>query len=443
MRYLPHTDEEISEMLGVVGAESLDDLFSTVPTNCCCRLPIDLPEALSEWDLNRHMDELSGNMAVSPDYKVFMGAGSYDHFIPASNTYVRSRSEFVTSYTPYQPEMSQGTLQGIYEYQTLAARLMGMDVATASHYDGATALTEALLMAIRKTRKQKVAVSRLVHPLHREVIKTYFGPTGFEIIELPAGPDGRTDLSAIDGLDDIAAVAIQSPNFFGCIEDLKIAAEKAGAQKALFITSFTEAIAYGLLKSPGSLGAEIVAGDGQSLGLPRSFGGPGLGMLGSKSKYVRSLPGRLVGRATDVNGKDGFVLTLSTREQHIRREKATSNICSNNSLCALSAAIYMATLGGSGLRRLAEMNHQKAEYLKNELKKAGMTIPFSAKTFNEFVVKFPDGFKSSYDRLLEKKIVAGLPLASYYPELADHYLLCATETASREDMDMLVREVTV
>lgn len=442
MRYLPHTDAEIAEMLGVVGVDSLDDLFGTIPRSCCCRLPITLPEALTEWELDDHMDALAGKMAVSPEYKVFMGAGSYEHFIPSSNISMRSRSEFVTSYTPYQPEVSQGTLQAIYEYQTLAARLMGVDVATASHYDGATALTEALLMAIRKTRRKKVAVSALVHPHHRQVIKTYFDPTAFEIVELPYLADGRTDLSAIDDLEDVAGVALQSPNFLGCIEDLKAAQEKIKAKKALFIASFTEAIAYGLLKSPGSQGADIVTGEGQSLGIPRSFGGPGLGMLGSKSAYLRSLPGRLVGRAKDVDGKDGFVLTLSTREQHIRREKATSNICSNNSLCALAAAMYMATLGGTGMRQLAELNHAKAEYLKQELKTAGITVPFTAPTFNEFVVKFPDGFQHRYEELLNRKIVAGLPLESSYPELAGHYILCATETFSKEDLDTLVREVT-
>jgi glycine dehydrogenase subunit 1 len=441
MRYLPHTPEEIDAMLKVIGVGSLDELFATIPKSCCCRLEMDLPKALTEWELNDHMDELASRVAVSPEYKVFMGAGSYDHYVPASAQYVTSRSEFVTSYTPYQPEISQGTLQAIYEYQTLATRLMGVEVATASHYDGSTALAESLLMAIRVTGKKKVAVSRLVHPHYRQVVKTYFDPTGYEVVELPVLKTGRTDLSALSAADDLAAVALQSPNFFGCIEDLAAAEKPIHACQALFIVSFTEPLAYGLLKSPGSLNADIVCGEGQSLGLPRSFGGPGLGMLGSSKKYVRNLPGRLVGRTKDVDGRDGFVLTLATREQHIRREKATSNICTNNSLCATTAAVYMASLGGSGFRRLAQLNRDKAEYLKKELQKAGHTIPFDTPTFNEFVVRFPDGFEDRYRKLLEKKIVAGLPMESHYPELTDHYLLCATETVSRRDMDALVKEV--
>ena len=441
MRYLPHTPQEIDAMLKVIGVGSLDDLFVTIPKSCCCRLGMDLPEALTEWELNDHMDELTSRMAVSPEYKVFMGAGSYDHHVPASAQYVTSRSEFVTSYTPYQPEISQGTLQAIYEYQTLATRLMGVEVATASHYDGSTALAESLLMAIRVTGRKKVAVSQSVHPMYRRVVKTYFDPTGYEVIELPYLESGRTDLAALDSQDELAAVALQSPNFFGCIEDLAAADKAVHAKQALFIVSFTEPLAYGLLKSPGSLNADIVCGEGQSLGLPRSFGGPGLGMLGSSKKYVRNLPGRLVGRTKDVDGRDGFVLTLATREQHIRREKATSNICTNNSLCATTAAVYMASLGGSGFRQLAQLNRDKAEYLKKELQAAGHTIPFAAPTFNEFVVRFPDGFDNRYQKLLDKKIVAGLPLECHYPELTDHYLLCATETASRQDMDTLVKEV--
>jgi glycine dehydrogenase subunit 1 len=442
MRYLPHTHQDIDDMLKVVGVDSLESLFSSIPETCCCRIGLNLPEPLTEWELNDHMDELAGQMAVSPDHKIFMGAGSYDHYIPASVSALLGRSEFVTSYTPYQPEMSQGTLQAIFEYQTLVCRLLGMEVATASHYDGSTALAEALLMAIRITRKKKVAVSKLIHPLHRKVMQTYFDPTGFEIVELPYLPDGRTDLSGLADPGELAAVAIQSPNFFGIVEDLAAAGKAIHDHNGLFIVSFTEPLAYGLLKNPGSLGADIACGEGQSLGLSRSFGGPGLGMLASRATYVRNLPGRLVGQTTDLDGKRGFVLTLATREQHIRREKATSNICTNNSLCALTVAIYLASLGGSGIRELARINRDKAEYLKEALGKAGVQKPFDAPTFNEFVVAFPAGFESTYGRLVEKKIIAGLPLERYYPELRDHYLLCATETVSRADMDALVREVT-
>ncbi|MCF8067946.1 MAG: aminomethyl-transferring glycine dehydrogenase subunit GcvPA [Desulfobacterales bacterium] len=441
MQYLPHTKEDIKSMLEVVGVSSLDELFSSIPENCRFDGRLNLPEPMTEWELDDHMDSLAGNMAVSPDYKIFIGAGSYTHHIPMSVKYVTSRSEFVTCYTPYQPEVSQGTLQAIYEYQTMAATLMGMDVATASHYDGATALAEALLIAARKKKKKYVAISSLIHPHYREVIHTYFSPTQYEIIELPYLENGRTDLSQLESGDEFGALAIQSPNFFGCIENLKNAADIAHDQNALFIGSYTEAMAYGLLKNPGSMGADIVAGEGQSLGIAKSYGGPALGMLGSKKEFMRMLPGRLVGKTTDQDGRPGFVLTLATREQHIRREKATSNICSNNNLCALSAVAYMASLGGTGFRKLAQLNHDKAEYLKSELKKAGGKIPFESPTFNEFVVRFKNGFDKKYARLKDKKILAGLPLATFYPELENHYLMCVTETLKKEDMDMLIQEV--
>ena len=441
MRYLPHTDEDVAAMLGVVGVSDLDGLFAAIPADCRMSGELRLPPALTEWELDGHMDRLAGSMAVSPEWSTFLGAGSYDHHIPAVVSSLVARSEFVTSYTPYQPELLQGTLQGLYEYQTLAARLLGMEVATASHYDGAAALAEALLMAVRITKRKKVALSRALHPHYREVVRTYFAPTGYEIEEIPFLATGLTDLTRLEDAGELAAVVVQSPNFFGCIEDLREAGERAHAAGALLVATFTEALAYGLLKSPGSQGADITAGEGQSLGIPRSFGGPALGILTSRKLYMRSLPGRLVGQTKDREGKRGFVLTLATREQHIRREKATSNICSNNSLCALAAAIYLAALGGTGFRRLAALNHDKAEYLKQALRDAGCAIPFSAPTFNEFVVSAPGGFDARYRRLIGKKILAGLPLGPYYPELAGHNLLCVTETAGREAMDALAREV--
>jgi len=441
MRYFPHTPEDITEMLKTVGVGSLEDLFSTIPTDCRRKSDLNLPQALTEWELNNHIDELCASMAVSPEYKVFMGAGSYEHYIPVSLNHLLSRSEFVTSYTPYQPEMSQGTLQAIFEYQTLTARLLGMEVANASHYDGASALAEAALMAVRISRRKKVAVSRLVHPHYRRVLATYLAPTDYEILELPYRPDGTTDLSALDGMDELAAVIVQSPNFFGCLENLKNIGDKTRAEKTLFIVGFSEPLAYGMYKNPGSQGADIVCGEGQSLGIPRSFGGPALGMFATLMKYVRNMPGRLVGQTTDVEGKRGFVLTLATREQHIRREKATSNICTNHSLCALASAMYMASLGGSGIKTLARLNYDKSEYLKGALRKAGFSIPFKQSTFNEFVVQFKDGFEMTYERLAAEKIIAGLPLECYYPELPNHYLLCVTETISKQDMDDLVKKV--
>lgn len=438
MRYLPHTDEDIASMLEAIGVDSLDALFSMVPKDCRFEGKLDLPGPLTEWELRDHMAALADETAAGAEYKVFMGAGSYEHFIPESVSYLLGRSEFSTAYTPYQPEVSQGTLQAIYEYQTLVTRLLGMEAANASLYDGATALAEALLMAARVTRRRRVAVSKTIHPLYRQVLRTYLEPTGFEIIELGYLGDGRTDLSSIDGNDELAAVAVQSPNFFGVIEDLQAAGEKARETGALFIAGFTEPLAYGILKSPGELGADIACGEGQSLGIPQSFGGPGLGMFACKKSYVRNIPGRLVGQTVDADGKRGFVLTLATREQHIRREKATSNICTNNSLCALASAMYMASLGRTGFRELAALNRDNSEYLKSELAKAGCKILFSGPTFNEFVVEFPT---DTYDRLLDRKMLAGLPLAPYYPELTGKYLLCATEVRTKADMDALVGEV--
>jgi len=442
MRYLPHTKEDISAMLKVVGIDALEGLFSTIPEGCRKIGPLNLPGPLTEWELNLHMASLAGSMATMPEYRVFMGAGSYEHFIPSSVSSLLGRSEFVTSYTPYQPEISQGTLQGIFEYQTLICRLLGMEIANASMYDGASALAEALLMAARITKKKKVVLSTLVHPYYREVVKTYLKPTGYGVVELPYLEDGKTDLSALDGMTELAAIALQSPNFFGCIEDLATVHERAMESGAMFITSFTEALAYGLLKNPGSCGADIVCGEGQSLGIPQSFGGPSLGIFATRMKHVRSMPGRLVGKTVDRAGKRGFVLTLATREQHIRREKATSNICTNQGLCALGAAMYMASLGKNGIRELARLNYDKAEYLKSQLRKSGFKIRFDGPTFNEFVVEFPGSFEPAYNRLLKEKTVAGLPLAPYFPELANHYLMCVTETRTREDMDTLIRGIT-
>jgi len=442
MRYLPHTEQDIAEMLQVVGADSLDALFSTIPEACLRKNALNLPEPMTEWELNEHMAALAGSMAAAPHYKVFMGAGSYEHHIPATVPFLIGRSEFYTAYTPYQPEISQGTLQGIFEYQSLVAFLLGMEVANASMYDGASALAEALLMASRITRSKKLAISRLIHPLYRRVVQTYLGPGDFEIIELPYSADGRTDFSQLTSMDGLAAVAVQSPNFFGCIEDLAAVSNMTQGSKTLLVASFTEPLAFGLIKSPGSQGADIVCGEGQSFGIPQSYGGPGVGMFACKKDYMRNMPGRLVGKTQDKDGKQGFVLTLSTREQHIRREKATSNICSNSGLCAMTSAVYMASLGGTGLRELARLNYDKAEYLKDRLCQAGFKIPFAASTFNEFVVQFQPGFDTTYQRLLDEKIVAGLPLAPYYPELADHYLLCATETRTQKDMDRLIDSLT-
>jgi glycine dehydrogenase subunit 1 len=443
MRYLPHTQEDIDQMLAITGHASVDDLFETIPDALKTKAPLNIPEALSEWDLNEHMEALASANIACKNYKCFIGAGSYDHFIPSIVPYLISRSEFATAYTPYQPEVSQGTLQGIYEFQTMITELLGMDIATASHYDCGTALAECALIALRKNKKaNKIAVSSLVHPSHRQIINTYITPSGYEMVEIPRTQEGLTDTAALAAMDGIAGVAIQSPNFFGNIEDLGAFKAIAEAKDILFITSFTESLAYGLLKNPGSCGADLVAGEGQSLGIAKTFGGPGLGLLAGSKKLMRNLPGRLIGRTKDANGDDGYVLTLATREQHIKRGKASSNICSNNGLNAMIAAMYLATVGKIGIREIAQQNHDNAVYLKEVLGKAGFESVFDAPFFNEFVVKAPKGFSQKRTDLIQSQcIFAGIDLEPYYPELKDHYLFCATEKVSKKDMDQLAKEV--
>ena len=442
MRYLPHTQEDITAMLQATGNTSLEDLFSGIPESCRMTNDWQLPEPKTEWELNDHMQAIAQTMKVDQNFKVLIGAGSNHHHIPETVKALMSRSEFLTAYTPYQPEMAQGTLQGIFEYQTLTARLLGMDVVNASMYDGASAFAEALLMGLRIGKKKtKVAVSQAIHPHYRATAAAYLNPTEFELIELPYLEDGRTDLSGLSDLQDVAAVALQSPNFFGVIEDLAGAAQAIHEQQALFITCFSESLAYGLLKNPGDCGADIVCGEGQSFGLARSFGGPGLGMFGCRQPFTRNLPGRLVGETKDLDGKRGYVLTLATREQHIRREKATSNICSNQGICAMTAGMYMASLGGTGLRELSRLNYDKTQYLKNALVARGARLTFEAPTFNEFVVEFPQDFQPARQRLLEQNIVAGLELGRLYPELKGRYLFGITETTSRQDMDRVADEV--
>jgi glycine dehydrogenase subunit 1 len=443
MRYLPHTDDEITAMLAVVGRNSLDELFCSIPDHCRYQGEMPLPEVLSEWQLEEHFVELGEAMAVGSRHKVLIGGGSAHHFIPESIRALVSRSEFLTAYTPYQPEIAQGTLQGIYEYQTLTARLLGMDVANASMYDGASALAEALLMALRIGRKKtRVAVAGSIHPHYRQVVRTYLGPAGYEVVELPVGPEGRCDLSALGDLGELAAVAVQSPNFFGVVEDLELLGQQIHQSGALFIVSFSEPLAFGLFKNPGECGADIACGEGQSFGMPRSFGGAGLGMFACREQFVRNMPGRLVGETLDRQGRRGFVLTLATREQHIRREKATSNICSNQGICAMTAAMYMASLGGTGLRRLARLNYDKAQYCQDRLGQVGGKVLWNSPVFNEFVIEFAErDFSPVRQRLLAAGIVAGLDLGRFYPEHAGRYLFGITETIDKAVIDRVAEEV--
>lgn len=436
-RYFPHTPEEEAQMLSAVGAKNLSDLFASVPMESRHPGPLALGEPMSEWALTSRATELASKQACCG--AAWVGAGSYSHYIPATVAELSGRSEFYTSYTPYQAEMSQGTLQGIFEFQTLIARLTGMEVANASMYDGATAMAEAMLMACRVTKRMSAVVSEAVHPHYREVLRTYATAAGVELSELKADAAGQTVLSG--DASKLAAVLIQSPNVFGVIEPLSKAADWIHGGKGLLVAGFTEAVAYGLLASPGSQGADIVCGEGQSLGLAQGFGGPGVGLLATKKDYMRNIPGRLVGQTTDTEGRRAFVLTLSTREQHIRREKAVSNICSNSGLCAMTAAMFMASMGSTGFNELAKCNHSVAEYLKAGLLKRGFTPAYTGATFNEFVLRAPAGFEKKWLALQDKGVLFGLRLDKWYGK-PDHYLFCATETRSKAEIDHMLTEVT-
>jgi glycine dehydrogenase subunit 1 len=434
MRYIPHTEEDIQTMLEFVGARRIEDLFEMIPREYRLSKSLNLPESLSEPDLLRHLQGLP-----SVAYSSFLGAGAYHHFIPSVISALISRSEFYTAYTPYQPEISQGTLQAIFEYQTLMCQLTGMEVSNASVYDGASSLAEAVLMAERVTKRKKILLSEAVHPEYRKVIQTYIDPDQLEIIRIPYKKDeGRTDerrlFDLIDG--EVSGVVIQSPNFFGVIEDLRPMADKVHEAGGLMIVGFSEAVAYGILKPPGEEGADIVAGEGQSFGIPLSYGGPYLGIFATREKVVRNMPGRLVGETIDLEGRRGFVLTLATREQHIRRERATSNICTNEGLCALMATIYLSCLGKRGLRELALMNLSKAEYAKKVVSQIrGCRLVFSSPTFNEFVLRIQGEPDRILERMKGKRILGGFPLGKFFPEMNHHLLITVTEMNTREEID--------
>jgi len=434
VRYIPHTKEDCQKMLEVIGLKEVEDLFEPIPKKYRLSKPLNLPGPLSELDLLRYLQGLQ-----SPLFDSFLGAGAYHHFIPAVISTLTSRSEFYTAYTPYQSEISQGTLQAIFEYQTLMCQLIGMEVSNASMYDGASSLAEAVLMANRITKRKKVLLSQAIHPEYRKVIQTYIGPDKEEIVLVPyKKDDGRTDEKVLfDLLDrEVSAVVVQSPNFFGVIEDLHPIIEKVHENRSLMIVGFSEAIAYGILKPPGAMGADIVAGEGQSLGIPLSFGGPYLGIFTTREKFVRMMPGRLVGETVDLDGKRGFVLTLAAREQHIRRERATSNICTNEGLCALMATIFLSCLGKEGLRELAIMNLSKKEYAKKVVSQIPDCKPaFSSPTFNEFVLQIGGEPEKVLEKLKEKRILGGFSLARFYPELHHHILVTVTEMNTKEEID--------
>jgi glycine dehydrogenase subunit 1 len=438
MRYIPNSPEERDEMLAEIGLATAPDLFRSIPKDVQLNRKLNITDPLAESEVIAAMETMAAKNtgAVKPS---FLGAGVYSHFSPTIVDHLIQRSEFFTSYTPYQPEISQGTLQYIFEFQTLVCQLTGMEVANASMYDGSTAMAEAYLMAQRVTRRDKIVVATSVHPEYRAVAETYAQHGDTEIVEIDFDQaTGR--VSGLEALDDkTAALVVQSPNFFGCTEDLQALADSAHSVGALFVVVVTEAISFGLLKPPGAFGADIVVGEGQSWGVPMGFGGPHVGLFATQEKYVRQMPGRLAGVAYDKNGNRGFVLTLSTREQHIRREKATSNICTNQGLIALAATIYMEAMGKKGLQEVAEQNAQKAAYAKRRISElSGYSIPFSAPTFNEFVVRGDRPADKLLGAIREKGIIGGFALSKYYAGHDNDFLVAVTETNSKGQIDGLV-----
>lgn len=436
MRYLPHTNDDIGRMLETIGVADVEELFRSIPKALRCNPELRLPPGMGEAELSSHLSGLAMQNRTMSCSASFLGAGAYRHYVPAAVTELSGRSEFVTPYTPYQPEISQGTLQALFEYQSQICRLFGMDVSNASHYSGATALADAALMARRvgKTRP-KVIVSTNVHPEYRETLSTILD-RGEHVISIAAA-DGRLDRAALDAAlgSDIAAVIVQFPNFFGIVEDFSDVARKTHDAGALLIAVVPEPIALGILSPPGAWGANIAVGEGLSLGLPVSFGGPTLGIFTVRKELVRQMPGRVCGKTVDAEGRPGYVLTLSTREQHIRREKATSNICSNQALCATTAAIYLALVGKEGMRKLALINAAKAAYAKERLTDAGARLPFQAPTFNEFVVETKKPAADVLAALARDGICGGVDLGRWYPEMKHRILVCATELNTRKEID--------
>ncbi len=437
--YIPITPEDEEKMLSSIGLKSLDDLFSDVPEDVRLKRKLNLPEGLSELELLKCTNTLANKNLDTSELTCFLGAGAYDHYVPALIKHIVSKSEFYTAYTPYQAEISQGTLQCIFEYQSMICELTGLEAANASMYDGATACTEAALMAVDSTRKKRILVSKTVQPETRKVLETYTKFKDIELVEIDMA-DGVTDLEKLKSAIDkkTAGVIIQNPNFFGIIEDVKEVEKVTHDNKALLIMS-VDPISLGILKSPGELGADVAVGEGQSLGNSMSFGGPYVGFMATNSKLMRKMPGRIVGQTEDLDGKRGFVLTLQAREQHIRREKATSNICSNEALNALTAAIYLTTMGKKGIKEVAYQSTQKAHYAFNEITKSGKFKPlFNKPFFKEFAVTSEKEPSIVNTELLKNKILGGYPLGENYTSCKNSLLFCVTEKRTAEDIDKLV-----
>ncbi len=442
-RYLPATEEDKKEMLAAIGVTSVEELFSDIPENVRFKREYNIPQAMSETEVERYFGNLAQKNANLTNYTSFLGAGIYQHYIPSIVNHILLRSEFYTAYTPYQPEISQGELQAIFEYQSLICELTGMDVANSSMYDGATALAEACAMAVGHTKRRKVVLPTNIHPEYREVVKTYAKGLGFQVIDLRFSKEGIISLNDLQNLleNDIAAVAVSYPNFFGNLENLKEIAKLVHANKSLLIV-VTNPISLGILKPPGEFNADIVVGDGQPFGIPMSLGGPTVGFFATTKELLRKMPGRIVGQTQDEEGNRGFVLTLQAREQHIRREKATSNICSNQALMALAAAITMNALGKKGLQEIAIQNFQKAHYAYNVLSKVnGVEIVFNAPFFNEFVLRLNRPVPEVLGKLLTEKIIGGYNLSKDYPELGNAILIAVTELRTKEEIDSLAKRL--
>jgi glycine cleavage system P protein (glycine dehydrogenase) subunit 1 len=440
MRYLPLTDADRRAMLDVVGAKNIDDLYVDAPREALLDGLVDLPRAQGELAVERHMKRLAAMNTPAGHTAFFLGAGAYRHHVPASVDHLIQRSEFLTAYTPYQPEIAQGTLQALYEFQTQVAMLTAMEVANASMYDGSTAAAEAAMMAARVTKKKRVVFSGGVHPHYLETARTACEAHGLGIEAAPAAIDDEGGaLGLMD--DDTAAIVVQSPNVFGTITDLKPIAAMAHAKGALLIACFTEAVAFGLIEPPGAMGADIVCGEGQSIGNALSFGGPYVGLFATRDKFVRQMPGRLAGETVDVDGSRGFVLTLATREQHIRREKATSNICTNSGLCQLAFTIHMSLLGAAGLSRLARLNHEKAMALADALGAIEGVEMLTPRFFNEFALRLSRPAQGVVDALAEKGVVAGVAMSRLAPHarMDDVLITCATEMNTSTDTALYAR----
>jgi glycine dehydrogenase subunit 1 len=443
MGYIPNTQAVCQEMLREIGVESVEDLFSDIPEAVALHRPLAIPGPLSEMDLLEHFKRMSEENTHGDRAAYFLGAGAYLHWVPSVVSHLAGRAEFYTAYTPYQPEVSQGTLQAIFEFQTYITLLTGMEVANASIYDGASALAEAVLMAMRiRSGREDVLIPSTLHPEYREVVKTYLLAQDARIRDVPSTSDFQTDWAAVEAMisEETCCLVVQNPNFFGTIEDLaalRRISEKVHEVGGLIIATVIEPISLGILTPPGEYGADIVVGEGQSLGNPVSFGGPFLGIFATKKAYVRKMPGRIVGQTADSRGERGYVLTLATREQHIRREKATSNICTNQSLCALRASIYLSVLGKRGFREMALINLRNAHYAKEKLGRLKEFKVQKVPVFNEFVVKSSRPVSEIREALMDHDIVGGLDLAQFFPDLKDHMLFCVTERNNHKEIDRM------